>query len=101
MSNDTTGTRLMGRDGATVALKSVHVEGILEGLMLRVKVRQCYRNETGRNLETVYTWNSNAMRRPTARWARCSTMRNWPSCARPARNPTCHRTRKPRSHRTR
>ena len=39
-----------------MALKSVHVQGNLDGLMLRVQARQTYRNETGHNLETVYTF---------------------------------------------
>ena len=47
---------LMDNDGNQVALKGVHVEGQLEGLLLTMKLRQQYRNNTGRNLETVYTF---------------------------------------------
>jgi Ca-activated chloride channel family protein len=47
---------LKGRDGLSVSLRSVHVEGRLDGLSLNIKVRQAYRNETGKNLETVYTF---------------------------------------------
>ena len=47
---------LMDNDGNQVALKGVHVEGQLEGLLLTMKLRQQYRNDTGRNLETVYTF---------------------------------------------
>lgn len=56
MSNDNESTRFAGQDGRSVALKSVHIEGHLDGLMLRVHARQSYRNETGSNLETVYTF---------------------------------------------
>ena len=47
---------LAGKRGETVSLKSVHVDGRLDGLMLSVKVRQSYRNDCGHNLETVYTF---------------------------------------------
>ena len=33
-------------DGEVVALKSVHIDGRLDGLMLSVKVRQSYRNNS-------------------------------------------------------
>ena len=56
MSNDQRQASFSGTDGESVALKSIHVQGNLDGLMLRVKARQSYRNETGRNLETVYTF---------------------------------------------
>ena len=43
-------------DGEEVAMKSVHVHGKLDGLLLRMKVRQTYTNETKQALETVYTF---------------------------------------------
>ncbi len=43
-------------EGQTVALQSVHAQGQLQGLMLRMKLRQVYRNTTGDNLECVYTF---------------------------------------------
>jgi Ca-activated chloride channel family protein len=43
-------------DDETVALQSVHAQGQLQGLMLRMKLRQVYRNTTGNNLECVYTF---------------------------------------------
>lgn len=56
MSNDNRQARFSGTDGEAVALKSLHVQGNLDGLMLRVQARQTYRNETGHDLETVYTF---------------------------------------------
>ncbi len=47
---------LAGKRGETVSLKSVHVDGRLDGLMLQVKVRQSYCNEAGHNIEAVYTF---------------------------------------------
>lgn len=43
-------------DGQAVALQSVHSQGQLQGLMLRMKMRQVYRNTTSDNLECVYTF---------------------------------------------
>ena len=43
-------------NGDEVAMKSVHVHGKLDGLLLRMKVRQTYTNETEQALETVYTF---------------------------------------------
>ena len=43
-------------DGEEVAMKSVHVHGKLDGLLLRMKVRQTYTNDTDQTLETVYTF---------------------------------------------
>lgn len=43
-------------DDEAVALQSVHAQGQLQGLMLRMKLRQVYRNTTGNNLECVYTF---------------------------------------------
>ena len=56
MSNDNRQASFSGTDGEAVALKSLHVQGNLDGLMLRVHARQTYRNETGHDLETVYTF---------------------------------------------
>ncbi len=47
-------TANFGRD--TVALQSVHAQGEVDGLLLRMKLRQVYRNTTGRELETVYSF---------------------------------------------
>ncbi len=47
---------LAGKRGETVSLKSVHVDGRLDGLMLHVKVLQSYRNEADHNIEAVYTF---------------------------------------------
>lgn len=44
-------------DGQAVALQSVQAQGQLQGLMLRMKLRQVYRNTTGDNLECVYTFS--------------------------------------------
>jgi Ca-activated chloride channel family protein len=55
MSNELMG--LKSRDsGQAVALQSVQAQGQLQGLMLRMKLRQVYRNTTGDNLECVYTF---------------------------------------------
>jgi len=43
-------------DGEEVAMKSVHVHGKLDGLLLRMKVRQSYTNDSEDSLETVYTF---------------------------------------------
>ena len=43
-------------DSEEVAMKSVHVHGKLDGLLLRMKVRQTYTNSTDQTLETVYTF---------------------------------------------
>ena len=53
---ETTTAGLVDDDGNQVALKGVHAEGHLEGLMLVMTLRQQYRNDTDRNLETVYTF---------------------------------------------
>ena len=42
--------------GEEVAMKSVHVHGKLDGLLLRMKTRQTYTNQTDDTLETVYTF---------------------------------------------
>lgn len=56
MNAKTSASSFVGKGGQTVALKSVHIDGRLDGLMLSVKVRQNYRNDSGKNLETVYTF---------------------------------------------
>lgn len=43
-------------DDQAVALQSVQAQGKLQGLMLRMKLRQVYRNTTDDNLECVYTF---------------------------------------------
>ena len=46
--------QLSSTDGSVATLKSVHIEGRLDGLMLVLTSRQSYRNEGQNNLETVY-----------------------------------------------
>lgn len=55
MSNEVMGLKSR-HDGQAVALQSVQAQGQLQGLMLRMKLRQVYRNTTGDNLECVYTF---------------------------------------------
>ncbi len=43
-----------GRD--KIALQSLHARGEVDGLLLRMKLRQVYRNTTGKDLETVYAF---------------------------------------------
>ena len=43
-------------DDQAVSLQSVHAQGKLQGLMLRMKLRQIFRNTTAENLECVYTF---------------------------------------------
>lgn len=48
---------LQSRDNhEAVALQSVQAQGQLQGLMLRMKLRQVYRNTTANKLECVYTF---------------------------------------------
>ena len=56
MNKKAKSSTFVSTDGEVVALKSVHIDGRLDGLMLSVKVRQSYRNDSGKNLETVYTF---------------------------------------------
>ncbi|MBZ4211636.1 MAG: VIT and VWA domain-containing protein [Rhodoferax sp.] len=56
MNNKANAISFVAKGGQTVALKSVHIDGRLDGLMLSVKVLQSYRNDSGKNLETVYTF---------------------------------------------
>ena len=39
-----------------IALQSLHARGTVDGLMLRMKLRQVYRNTTGKDLETLYAF---------------------------------------------
>ena len=55
MSNEVIGLKSRDDDQA-VALQSVQAQGKLQGLMLRMKLRQVYRNTTDDNLECVYTF---------------------------------------------
>ncbi len=43
-------------NGEEVAMKSVHVHGKLDGLLLRMKTRQTYTNNSNDTLESVYTF---------------------------------------------
>jgi Ca-activated chloride channel family protein len=47
--------QLVSTDGQTATLRSVHIEGRLDGLLLGMKAHQHYRNTGKTNLETVYT----------------------------------------------
>jgi Ca-activated chloride channel family protein len=49
-------TILKSSTGERIALQSVHIEGQLDGLLLSTTVRQNYHNDTGKNLEVVYTF---------------------------------------------
>jgi Ca-activated chloride channel family protein len=55
MSNEVMGLKTRDDDQA-VALQSVQAHGQLQGPMLRMKLRQVYRNTTEDNLECVYTF---------------------------------------------
>ena len=54
MSNQMMGLKCLG--GKQVALQSVQALGKLQGPVLRMKLRQVYRNTTDENLECVYTF---------------------------------------------
>jgi Ca-activated chloride channel family protein len=49
-------TILKSVNGERIALQSVHVGGQLDGLLLSTTIRQEYHNDTGKNLEIVYTF---------------------------------------------
>ena len=55
MSDEVMGLKSRDDDQA-VALQSVQANGKLQGMMLRMKLRQVYRNTTDENLECVYTF---------------------------------------------
>jgi Ca-activated chloride channel family protein len=42
--------------GRDVALQSVHADGVITGYFLKMKLRQVYKNTTGKNIEAVYTF---------------------------------------------
>lgn len=47
---------MVSADGRRIALKSVHIEGRVDGLLADIEMTQHYRNDSGRNLEIVYTF---------------------------------------------
>lgn len=47
---------LKDKTGNAVALESVHANGVLNGLLLRMTLRQVYRNTGANNIETIYTF---------------------------------------------
>lgn len=49
-------TCLKSRNGERIALKTVHIEGQIDGLLATMLVTQRYHNDTGKNLEIVYTF---------------------------------------------
>lgn len=49
-------TKFGSKNGDAVALKRVHINGRIDGLLWTMTSQQHYRNETGKNLETVYTF---------------------------------------------
>lgn len=53
---DNSKTSLTSSTGDVMPLKSVSASGQLSGLLLDMTVRQTYRNDTGKILETVYTF---------------------------------------------
>ncbi|MCF8209807.1 MAG: hypothetical protein K9K38_10445 [Rhodoferax sp.] len=48
--------QLMSADGVAATLQSVQIDGHLDGLLLRMKTRQHYKNTRTTNLEAVYTF---------------------------------------------
>ncbi len=55
-TNKTENCALKGLGGQVIDLASVHASGTLDGMFLRMKVRQTYRNEGSENVETIYTF---------------------------------------------
>ncbi len=47
---------LQGSDGEVVILQKVEIEGRADDLLFKVKLRQHYRNDTKKTIETVYTF---------------------------------------------
>lgn len=47
---------LVSTNGTRIALKSVHIEGQVDGLTAEMTIIQRYRNESGNKLEIVYTF---------------------------------------------
>ena len=58
-------TGLKNDMGQSVALKSVHLDGRLDGLLLSMKIRQSYFNDSEEAIEASYTfpagWGSNLL----------------------------------------
>lgn len=50
------GVGMVGTGGKRIALKSMHIEGRVDGLLADIEMTQHYRNDSGRNLEIVYTF---------------------------------------------
>lgn len=48
--------QLMSQEGVAATLRSVEIEGQLDGLLLSMKARQHYKNTGNTNLEVVYTF---------------------------------------------
>ncbi len=49
-------TKFTSKGGEQVALKRIHIDGRIDGLLWSMTSAQHYRNETGKNIETVYTF---------------------------------------------
>ena len=49
-------TGLIGTNGTQIALKSVHIEGQIDGLLASMAITQRYRNNSGTKLEIMYTF---------------------------------------------
>ncbi|CAM8656646.1 marine_srt_targ, marine proteobacterial sortase target protein [Oxalobacteraceae bacterium] len=47
---------LQGSDGEVVILQKVEIEGRADDLLFKIKLRQHYRNDTKKTIETVYTF---------------------------------------------
>jgi Ca-activated chloride channel family protein len=56
MINETEQAILQGSDGEVVILQRVEIEGRADDLLFKVKLRQHYRNDTKKTIETVYTF---------------------------------------------
>ena len=53
---------LQGSDGEVVILQKVEIEGRADDLLFKVKLRQHYRNDTKKTIETVYIIASRSAR---------------------------------------
>jgi Ca-activated chloride channel family protein len=56
ITTDTEQAILQGSDGEVVILQKVEIEGRADDLLFKVKLRQHYRNDTKKTIETVYTF---------------------------------------------
>lgn len=56
MANYKTIASLADDYGRDIALQSVHADGEISGYFLKMKLRQVYKNTTGKNIEAVYTF---------------------------------------------